>query len=386
MSDKVFANGREISCKNGSGKSICAFPDVCFTPPQTPATPPGVPIPYPNTGQDGDTTSGSTSVSISGQEVMLKNKSYFKSSVGNEAGCAPKKGVVTSTNKGKVYFNSWSMDVKVEGENVVRHLDLTTHNHNPKPGQTPTWPFSASQTAGTGEDKCEGEKAREKAACKEFAPEAKGRGKSVCAAAGMTKGVRSLSEKQHLANAKAIQSAPRVAKPTATKREKALSCLKARRCRLVPYKKDQKGVTGCCPSQTPDHLMPKASFKKGTGKMPGWGKYSSSAAPCMCAEGPSNHGEGSHPLRHAEHKARPPRGVKAGQKMPYKRAVNHSAKGAAKVFKASGCTEACIKAQLDQKHSSMANNKTDPADVTYVPSGSVVSPKAIDSRISGLSK
>ena len=35
---------------------------------------------------------------------------------------------------GKVYFNAWSMDVKVEGENVVRHLDMTTHNHGSGPG------------------------------------------------------------------------------------------------------------------------------------------------------------------------------------------------------------------------------------------------------------
>ena len=57
---------------------------------------------------------------------MLKNKSYFKKSTGDEAGCAAKKGVITSVNRGKVYFIAWSMDVKVEGENVVRHLDMTT--------------------------------------------------------------------------------------------------------------------------------------------------------------------------------------------------------------------------------------------------------------------
>jgi hypothetical protein len=136
----VFANGREISCKAGSGKSICAFPDVCFTPPTAPPTPPGVPIPYPNTGMASDTTSGSKKVKISKKEVMLKNKSYFKSSTGDEAGSAPKKGVITSKIKGKVYFNVWSMDVKVEGENVVRHLDLTTHNHASQTGQTPPWP------------------------------------------------------------------------------------------------------------------------------------------------------------------------------------------------------------------------------------------------------
>src|SRR3954465_2362652 len=117
MGNEVYANGMEVSCKAGDGKSICAFPDVCFTPPQTPATPPGVPIPYPNTGMTSDTTDGSKTVQISGQEGMLKKSSYFKQSTGEEAGCAAKKGVVTSVNKGKVYFNAWSMDVMVEGEN-----------------------------------------------------------------------------------------------------------------------------------------------------------------------------------------------------------------------------------------------------------------------------
>ena len=58
MSNRVYANDREVSCKAGAGKSIAAFPDVCFTPPQTPATPPGVPIPYPNTGMTSDTSDG----------------------------------------------------------------------------------------------------------------------------------------------------------------------------------------------------------------------------------------------------------------------------------------------------------------------------------------
>lgn len=142
MANEVYANGMEISCKAASGKSICAFPDVCFTPPQTPATPPGVPIPYPNTGMASDTTEGSKTVQISGQEVMLKDKSHFKKSTGDEAGSAPKKGIVTSTNKGKVYFTAWSMNVKCEGENVVRNFDLTTHNHNPKVGNGPPWLYS----------------------------------------------------------------------------------------------------------------------------------------------------------------------------------------------------------------------------------------------------
>ena len=50
MANDVFANSREITCQAGSGKTIAPFPDVCMTPPENPATPPGVPVPYPNIG------------------------------------------------------------------------------------------------------------------------------------------------------------------------------------------------------------------------------------------------------------------------------------------------------------------------------------------------
>ncbi|MGF1606618.1 MAG: DUF4150 domain-containing protein, partial [Rhodothalassiaceae bacterium] len=141
MANNVFANGREIACKAAAGKSVSAFPDVCFTPPQTPATPPGVPVPYPNTAFAKDTAKGSKTVKISGKEVMLQNQSYFKTSTGDEAGCAPKKGVVTGKIKGKAYFTSWSPNVKIEGKCVVRHLDMTTHNHGSMPGNTAPWPY-----------------------------------------------------------------------------------------------------------------------------------------------------------------------------------------------------------------------------------------------------
>lgn len=154
MANEVFANGREVSCKAGDGKTIAAFPDTCMTPPENPATPLGVPVPYPNNGMASDTTSGTTTVKISGKEVMLKNRSYFKQSTGDEAGCAAKKGVMTSVNRGKVYFTSWSMDVKFEGENVVRHLDMTTHNHASFPSNTTPWPY-ADGTAFTAGGACE---------------------------------------------------------------------------------------------------------------------------------------------------------------------------------------------------------------------------------------
>src|SRR5262249_49786385 len=152
-------------CKAAEGKSICAFPDVCFTPPESPATPTGVPIPYPNTGLASDATAGSRTVRISGKEVMLKDKSYFKKSTGDEAGCAAKKGVVTSGNRGKVYFTSWSMDVRVEGENAVRFLDLTTHNHASQPGNTPPWTYIDSPAVPPPEHPCKKEIEQAQAAC-----------------------------------------------------------------------------------------------------------------------------------------------------------------------------------------------------------------------------
>lgn len=153
MGNEVYANGREVGCKAADGKAIASFPDVCFTPPQTPATPPGVPIPYPNTGMASDCTEGSKTVQVSGQEAMLKDKSYFKQSSGDEAGSAPKKGVVSSKIQGKVYFTAWSMDVKFEGENVVRHMDMTTHNHG-SPPNTPPWLY-LDKAANPGKpDKC----------------------------------------------------------------------------------------------------------------------------------------------------------------------------------------------------------------------------------------
>ncbi|MFZ1389918.1 MAG: DUF4150 domain-containing protein [Thiolinea sp.] len=136
MANEVFANGREISCKSGDGKSICEFPDVCMTPPTTPATPMGVPIPYPNTAFSRDATEGSRTVKIDQKEVMLQDASYYKTSTGDEAGCATpaKKGIISGTIKGKMYFIAWSMDVSIEGKHVARTADMTTHNHASKPG------------------------------------------------------------------------------------------------------------------------------------------------------------------------------------------------------------------------------------------------------------
>jgi hypothetical protein len=136
MANQVYANGREIACKAASGQTIPCFPDVCLSPPSPPAGP--IPIPYPNLAFASDTTKGSKTVQISDQEVMLKDSSTFKKSTGDEA--ATKSlgmGVITHQITGEVSFSSYSMDVKFEGENVDRHLDMTLHNEQCQPAQGP---------------------------------------------------------------------------------------------------------------------------------------------------------------------------------------------------------------------------------------------------------
>ncbi|MBK8167229.1 MAG: DUF4150 domain-containing protein [bacterium] len=348
MGSTIFANGMEVSCKAGAGKTICAFPDVCFTPPQTPATPPGVPIPYPNTGQDSDTTDGTKKVKIGSKEVGIKNASCFKKSMGDEAGSAPKKGVVTSQNRGKVYFNSWSMDVKFEGKNAVRHLDLTTNNHASMPGDTPPWPFMASMkidAAGNTDDPC----AKEKAAVEEkCSPEEKWKDNCPTPPAHpgpKPKGAAAIAEYK-AAFGKYMSEFPDFAKKC-----KDNPCLRARKCMLVPYKPDG----GCCPGQTGDHVIDAASFlgpkenpkqpRNERPKIDGWANYDVDKAPCCCAEGP-NQTTATHGQLHVR------RGVVAAGKKtwPRKEAAATGAKAICKVFPDSACSQKCLEAQINKYH------------------------------------
>lgn len=149
----VFANGLEISGKAVNAKTIAAMPDVCFTPPENPATPPGIPIPYPSFGMAGDSENGTGTVFIGGKTVNIKNKSDLSKTSGTEAGCAAKKGVITSKNTGKAYFNSWSGDVKFDGEPVIRNTDLSTQNHASPVGNTPPWIHIAGMNVAGGDCK-----------------------------------------------------------------------------------------------------------------------------------------------------------------------------------------------------------------------------------------
>lgn len=319
MANQVYANGREISCKAADGKSIAAFPDVCFTPPQTPATPPGVPIPYPNTGVSSDTSDGSKNVKISGKEIMMKDSSPFSKTSGNEAGSAPKKGVITSKNTGKAFFNSWSMDVKVEGSNVVRHLDIMTHNHGSKPGNTPTWPYldeSAFSDAGTGP-------------CKTLAHD-------VDAACG-----------KHVKKTKAGK----------VKRKASIqamcaddSCKAARKCVLSPHT-----PSNCCDNKTPHHVIPAHCFmekgerqKKKPKLMPGCQGYSDKKAPCICVTGQDKR-TGDHKEIHDIFDKLEDSNITNGnnERWSYAEAADAGAHSVAEVTK---CDPACTKAQLNSYH------------------------------------
>ncbi|MCI5130116.1 MAG: DUF4150 domain-containing protein [Candidatus Electrothrix sp. EH2] len=396
MANDVFANGREISCKKADGKSICAFPDVCMTPPENPATPPGVPVPYPNTGKAKDMTSGSKKVKISGKEIVLKNKSYFKKSYGDEAGSAAKKGVVTSVNRGKVYFIAWSMDVKVEGKNAVRHLDMTTHNHASPTTNTPPWPYCDSMAAGTGQDPCEKEKDEEKKACDGCKPNPED-GDEPCPKFEKPKfkepdELRELynipRKKRTAANKsdinrlkKEYKASPEYEKFLKEKEEafnklhkdvEENECAKARRCKLSPYNEKKDGVKGCCPGQSPHHVIPKSSFyaesvskKK---KIDGVKKYSPNKAPCICLEGESNT-VGNHGKAHTQHiticeKA----GMKEGEKYPFDKHNSNCSKAAHKV--APHCSQGCIEHQVKEGHKKAGVNTNNNPEIKHSPSGS----------------
>jgi len=321
MGNQVYANNMEISCKAADGKAVASFPDVCMTPPENPATPPGVPVPYPNTAFASDTTNGSRTVKISGEEVMLKDKSYFKRSTGDEAGCAAKKGVITSTNTGKVYFVAWSMDVKIEGENVVRHLDMTTHNHGSNANQPAPWPYADAQAMAP-------EGACNKRAPKNYADQVK-------------------------------------ANCNPDMYSKACCDCPGRQCMLMPFNPNQ-----CCSKDgtqlTPHHPIPfQDHYQAGTRPLPkaqwagrrepGAGTYDGDQAPCVCAEG-KDHNVLEKPNLHMQH-GRMGRAFAhyrdglPGNTYTY---ADVRTKTADIVAKEMNCDEDCVLAQMDQYHQKRA--------------------------------
>jgi hypothetical protein len=126
MGTTVGVNKMSVVHKDSKGVTI-AFPDVCKTP--SPGGP--VPIPYPNIAKSSDTAKGSKSVEVEGKPVCLKD-SNFSTSTGDEGGTAGG-GVASNKTKGKAEFVNYSFDVKIEGKNVARAMDLMTHNDKNTP-------------------------------------------------------------------------------------------------------------------------------------------------------------------------------------------------------------------------------------------------------------
>jgi hypothetical protein len=307
MANEVFANGREISCKSGDGKVIAAFPDVCFTPPENPATPPGVPVPYPISSFSSDNTEGTKNVKINGKEVMLRNISYFSKCTGDEAGCAAKKGIITSSNVSKTYFKSWSMDVKFEGQNVVRHLDLTTSNHRSEIGnESATFPEIESMAKSV-QRACSDEIKAATAACA-------GRSPANCGAA----------------------------------------CRKAQKCILVPKGNDKERC--CKPHTTGHHMIEDHWVTRADGSArPGFGGYDYDAAPTVCANRFRKKGtvhRRLHDIQGTFEESYMPGGSRHKPKMTNGGCNYGAGKEAAliahaHVFSGSKCRQTCMKAQLD---------------------------------------
>lgn len=323
MANEVYANGMELACKAGAGKTICAMPDVCFTPPENPATPPGVPVPYPNTGFASDTSDGSKTVQISGKEIMLKNKSYFKKSTGDEAGATAKKGVISSRNTGKVYFIKWSMDVKFEGENVDRHLDMTTNNHgSPTANEGLPWSYIDSVAKATG-SKCKNDAEKVKTDCRE--PD----------------GSRLVVVKTPAGNDQ-------------MQRECSDDCKKAMQCTLVPKGKDK--VACCKPSNTGHHMIEDHWVKDNPAFSLEQQHYYN--APCVCVEGGRT--EKTHGIMHGIQgvyedsflpaKGNRPAGINYGKTWDYAKGKKASLRAHDMAFPNKNCTSGCLAEQIDSHY------------------------------------
>jgi hypothetical protein len=313
---------------------------------------------------DSDTDGGSKEVKIGGKEVMLKNSSSFKKCSGDDA--ATKSwgmNVITHQIGGKVYFAMWSMDVKIEGQNAVRNLDIMTHNHMSSPGGTPPWPFTAraALAADTGECSKEVEKA-EKACTKEDdkktwkddvqCPDTGAIDKSKKA---MTAAKRSMeagtgsAEDYEKAKDQWNKDYDEFAKKTDED-----PCQAALRCLLVPYK-GKKKEGKCCKGQTGDHLLDASCFfdtgRGGSGStaLEGCEKYKTNRAPVMCVEG-QNNTQATHGDMHTIKGYLAQKKQDGDGKMSLTQGKNNAKEAVTAVFPDSACSGPCIDAQLKKYH------------------------------------
>ncbi len=123
MGTPVDANGRSVLHKGHGMTHASAVPDVCKTP--SPGGP--VPLPYPNMAMDSNLTDGADSVKIEGNPVA-NVKAKIATSTGDEPGSVG--GIMSNVIKGTCTWKMGSLNVKAEGQSVVRFADATFHNGN----------------------------------------------------------------------------------------------------------------------------------------------------------------------------------------------------------------------------------------------------------------
>jgi hypothetical protein len=102
-----------------------------------------VPIPYTNVARSIDVANGSSTVSVDGLPVMLKD-SVFSRSSGDEPGSLG--GVVSGVTGGKAKFVNFSNNVFFEGRPVSRRLDPMVSNLSGT-GNTPPAPLMQENLA-----------------------------------------------------------------------------------------------------------------------------------------------------------------------------------------------------------------------------------------------
>ena len=126
----VIVNNQTVVHRTAGGIAQ-VFPDVCRTP--APPSPTPVIIPYSNIAVSSTLSKGSTTVTCDGSPVMLRS-SNFATSTGDEPGTLL--GVGSNAVKGTAKPVIASMDVKIDGDNVVRRMDLVVQNGGAGTGNT----------------------------------------------------------------------------------------------------------------------------------------------------------------------------------------------------------------------------------------------------------
>ena len=155
MGNEVYANGREVSCKAGRGKSICAFPDVCFTPPLLRPRRPACRSPIPIRAWPATPATAARPFRSAARKSCSRIRRPSRRAPATRRDHAARERRRHEQITGQGLLHGWSMDVKFEGENAVRHLDLTTHNHNSPPGNSPPWPFAKKQAINNPNHPCQ---------------------------------------------------------------------------------------------------------------------------------------------------------------------------------------------------------------------------------------